>query len=134
MIGEQRSSWHWNEPSANMQRLLLVDDDRCLRTLLAAVLSNYGLLVTVSESPAEAIRCSMHSDFEYIVMGYEMPGMNALELTAHLRKLLPFAIIIGMSGADQGIEFLRAGANDFLLKPFAPHQLAAMLDGWDFQI
>ncbi len=134
MIGEQKSSWHWSEPSENLRRVLLVDNDARLLALLAAVLADYGLIVTVSQSPADAIRRSMHNEFEYIVMDYELPGMNGLELTAHLRKLHPFAIIIGMSGADRGIEFLRAGANDFLLKPFAPHQLAGMLDGRDFQV
>ncbi len=134
MIGEQKSSWHWSEPSENMQRVLLVGDDARLLTLLASVLSDHGMLVSISESPVEAIRRSMHSEFEYIVMDYEMPGINGLELTAHLRKLHPFAIIVGMSGADWGIEFLRAGANDFLKKPFAPHQLAVMLDGRDFQV
>ncbi len=134
MIGEQKSSWHWSEPSENMQRVLLVGDDARLLTLLASVLSDHGMLVSISESPVEAIRRSMHSEFEYIVMDYEMQGINGLELTAHLRKLHPFAIIVGMSGADWGIEFLRAGANDFLKKPFAPHQLAVMLDGRDFQV
>jgi CheY-like chemotaxis protein len=134
MIDGQKSPWHWSEPYDSAQRVLLVDNDTGLLNLIATVLSDRGMIVTVSESPADAIRHSMHSEFHYIVTDYEMPGMNGLELTGHLRKLLPFAIIIGMSGSDWGIEFLRAGANDFLRKPFAPEQLAIMLDGRDFRV
>ncbi len=62
-----------------------------------------------------------------------MPGMTGLELTTHLRNRFPGVVIIGMSGGDLGLEFLRAGANDFLQKPFTPQKLAMMLDDRPFQ-
>jgi DNA-binding response OmpR family regulator len=61
-----------------------------------------------------------------------MPGMDGLELTKRLRKKIPpLTVLIGMSGEDRSMDFMNAGANDFIQKPFIPHYLAMMMDGGD---
>ena len=111
------------------QRVLIIDDEKHLRDMLALVLTTHGLEVTTCGNAAEALLQPMLHEFQYILTDHNMPGMNGLDLTRQLRRRLPYAVIIGMSGTDQSIDFLLAGANDFLHKPFEVRDLALMLKG-----
>jgi CheY-like chemotaxis protein len=73
----------------------------------------------------------MKREFDYIITDYNMPGMDGIELTRRLSELFSRAIIIGISGEDQGMAFLEAGANGFLAKARRLYQLVMMLDGDD---
>jgi DNA-binding response OmpR family regulator len=113
---------------------LIVDDEPQIRDTLHYALVSYGLLVNTCENATEALLKSMFDDFHFIIIDHDMPGMNGVELTRRLRERHPLAVIIGMSGLDKSLEFLSAGANDFLKKPFVPYRLAMMIDGRDLQI
>ena len=115
----------------NEQKVMVVDDNTELRSILSYGMDSYGFQMTFCESGAEAIKKAMHDEFDYIVTDYQMPLMNGIELTKKLRKLSSRVIIIGMSADDLGMDFLCAGANDFLQKPFVPYRLAMMIDGGD---
>jgi len=115
----------------NEQKVMVVDDNPELRSILNYGLDSYGFRMTLCENGAEAIKIAMHDEFDYIVTDYQMPLMNGIELTKKLRELSSRVIIIGMSADDLGMDFLRAGANDFLQKPFVPYRLAMMIDGGD---
>ena len=110
-------------------KVMVVDDNDTLRESLSYALKSYGLNVTCCENATEALLQSMMNEFNYIITDYSMPGMNGVELTRRLRAKFPFTVIIGISAEDVGESFLRAGANDFVLKPFAPYALAMMIDG-----
>ena len=113
-------------------RVMIVDDDTELRSMLQHTLTFYDFEVQLCENSTEALLCLMSSEFDYIVTDYNMPGMNGLELTTRMQTLIPpLTVLIGMSGEDRGTDFLRAGANDFLQKPFDSHRLAMMMDGGD---
>lgn len=113
------------------QRVIIIGDDRGLISLLQYALDSYGLEVIFCDNGHEVLYGSMIGEFDVVVTDYDIPGINGLELTRRLRKHFPLALIIGMSGADMGVDFLRAGANDFLRKPFVPYRLAMMIDGGD---
>ena len=113
------------------QKVIIIGDDRGLISLLQYALDSYGLEVIFCDNGYEALYGSMIGEFDIVVTDYDIPGINGLELTRRLRKHFPLALIIGMSGADRGVDFLRAGANDFLRKPFVPYRLAMMIDGGD---
>ena len=115
----------------NQQKVMVVDDNAELRSILRYGLDSYGFQVTFCESGTEALKKTMHEDFDYIVTDFQMPQMNGIELTKLLRERSSRVIIIGMSGDELGMEFLNAGANDFLQKPFVPYRLAMMIDGGD---
>jgi DNA-binding response OmpR family regulator len=112
-------------------KVMIVDDDKNMFHSLRYALSSCGFHVLLCENATEALLCSVVEEFDYIVMEYEMPGMDGLELLRRLREQLPRAVIIGMGEKDMGQTFLLSGANDFLQKPFIPYRLAMMLDGGD---
>jgi CheY-like chemotaxis protein len=110
-------------------KVMVVDDNDALRESLTYALEYYGLDVTCCANATEALLQSMMKEFHYIITDYSMPGMNGVELVKRLRVKFPYTVIIGMSAEEVGEQFFRAGANDFLLKPFAPYGLAMMIDG-----
>lgn len=134
MTDEKDIPWCCRNTEEMVQRVLIVDDEKQVLDTLNYALVSYGLAVTVCENATEALLRSMFDDFQFIVIDYDMPGMNGIELTKRLRERHPLAVIIGMSGTDRGMEFLHAGANDFLEKPFVPYRLAMMIDGQDLQL
>ncbi len=112
-------------------KIMIIDDDLHFLTLLRDALDTCGLRVKICENGVEAMLNTILEQYDYIVTDFQMPGMDGVELTRRLRQQQHSAIIIGMSGRDIGESFLRAGANDFLLKPFPPYRLAIMIDGGD---
>ncbi len=112
--------------------VLVVDDDQEMRDSLQYALSSYNMQVTLCENATEALLAAMGGSFDFIITDYKMPGMDGIELVRRLRaQQPPLTVIIGMSGMSVGRVFLEAGANDFLLKPFVPYDLAMMIDGGD---
>ncbi len=112
-------------------KVLIVDDDRDILKVLLYGLESYGFQVSTCESAKEAQLTAMAEVFDYVLTDHEMPGMDGVELVRWLRHRQPKAVIIGMSGKDVNVPFLRAGANDFVQKPFVPHDIVMMIEGGD---
>ena len=112
-------------------RVLVVDDDQDILAVLKHAFESYGLTVQTCPRADEAEAVFAAGCFDYVITDHDMDGMSGLELTRRLRRRCPRSVIIGMSGRDLGTEFLTAGANDFLRKPFTPCTVALMIDGGD---
>ncbi len=112
-------------------RVMVVDDDPTILRTMTYALESYGYQVRTCENATEALLWALAEASDYVITDYDMPGMNGPDLARRLRKQLPGTVIIGMSGQDRCMEFLEAGANDFLQKPFAPYDLVMMIDGRD---
>jgi two-component system response regulator TctD len=111
-------------------KVLIVDVDKDITSSLLYALDYRGFQITCCENSAEALLNSLLGEFHFIVVTYETHGMNGIELTRLLRRGSPRAFIIGLSNENMKEAFLSAGANDFLRKPFVPHNLAMMIDHW----
>lgn len=105
--------------------LLVVDDDSRIRSLLSKYLSENGYRVTVADSAASARRKLASLAFDLLVIDVMMPGESGTELTRSLRRHLdvPVLILTALGGADNRIEGLEVGADDYLSKPFEPREL-----------
>lgn len=105
--------------------LLVVDDDRRIRTLLSRYLSERGYRVTTADSAAAARRRLAGLAFDLVVLDLMMPGESGLELATSLRRTseVPILMLTARSEAEHRIEGLEAGADDYLAKPFEPREL-----------
>ena len=112
-------------------KVMVVDDDHEMLKVMAYGLESYGYEVLTCENASEALLLALTDPSDFVITDHDMPGMDGVELTRRLRGILPAAVIIGMSGRDHGTEFLQAGANDFVQKPFVPYDLVMMIDGRD---
>lgn len=105
--------------------ILVVDDDTRLRALLQRYLVEQGFRVTVAADAAEARRQLQTFAFDLLVVDIMMPGENGLDLTQSLRadSAVPILLLTAMTEAEDRIEGLARGADDYLAKPFEPREL-----------
>lgn len=105
--------------------ILVVDDDSRLRALLRRFLSENGFRVTEAGDADEARRRLGSLAFDLIVLDVMMPGETGLELTRDLRRAnqVPILLLTAMGEAEDRINGLESGADDYLAKPFEPREL-----------
>jgi CheY-like chemotaxis protein len=112
-----------------MAKVMIVDDDRTMVSLLKILLEMEGLAVA-SAPPAESILEQIRAEKpDVILMDVFLPGVDGMEVLTDLRATpdLAGARVVMTSGMDLGDQCLAAGANAFLLKPYTPEQLIAMI-------
>ncbi len=109
----------------NGAHLLIVDDDRRIRTLLARFLSKHGYLTTTARDAAHARRLLAGLEFDMLIIDVMMPGENGFEFTRDLRisHSTPIMLLTARGEASDRIMGLEAGADDYLPKPFEPKEL-----------
>jgi two-component system, NtrC family, response regulator AtoC len=112
-------------------RVLLVEDDRAMCDLLVAQLSRRGFQALPRHSAAEALALLRTEDVDVVVADHNMPGATGIslcdELTAN-RSELPVVVITAFGNLETAIAAIRAGAYDFLTKPFEIEQLVLTLE------
>lgn len=109
--------------------ILVVDDDRRLRDLLQKFLTESEFRVTVADSAAQAREKLESFQFDLLVLDVMMPGESGLELTSGLRETssVPILMLTAMAEAENRIDGLERGADDYLTKPFEPRELVARI-------
>ncbi len=105
--------------------ILVIDDDKRLRDLLARYLTEQGYRVTTAVHAADARAKLAGITFDLLVVDIMMPGENGLELTQSLREnsLVPILLLTAMGESGDRIAGLETGADDYLVKPFEPREL-----------
>ena len=109
--------------------LLVVDDDQRLRELLQRFLTANGFRVTAAASAAEARTLMKSFTFDALVLDVMLPGENGFDLAAALRAQsdVPILMLTARVAAEDRITGLERGADDYLVKPFEPRELALRL-------
>ncbi|MEX6505739.1 response regulator [Jiella sp. M17.18] len=105
--------------------ILIVDDDRRIRSLLSRFLVEKRFRVSVAADAQEARRILGGLDFDLWVVDVMMPGESGIELVRSLRQSrdAPVLMLTARSETEHRIEGLEAGADDYLAKPFDPREL-----------
>jgi len=105
--------------------ILVVDDDDGIRSLVKKYLDENKYLVTTANSAEDAIDKIKIIKFDLIVLDIMMPGKSGLDFIKDNKKKLdtPIILLTAKGGADERIEGLETGADDYLPKPFEPKEL-----------
>ena len=105
--------------------ILVVDDDDGIRSLVKQYLTENNFLVTTANSAEDASEKISIIKFDLIVLDIMMPGKNGLEFTQeHKEKInTPIILLTAKGKADERVEGLEVGADDYLPKPFEPKEL-----------
>ena len=109
-------------------RILLVDDDRALRDAVGRALRLEGHEVIVAADGQEALRVLAGDSVDLVVLDVAMPGMSGIEVCRRLRSAGDTASVLMLTAKDgiaDRVEGLDAGADDYLVKPFALEELLA---------
>ena len=110
--------------------ILVVDDDRRLRELLARFLGEHGYRVTAAKDAAEARERRALFIFDALILDVMMPGETGFDLARSVRgeSNIPIMMLTARTEADDRIEGLEIGADDYLQKPFEPRELLLRLN------
>jgi len=105
--------------------VLVVDDDRRLRQLVASYLGRNGYRVTTAACAADARAQLASLAFELIVLDVMMPGENGFEFAETLRETsdIPILMLTARGEAADRVRGLEAGVDDYLAKPYEPKEL-----------
>ena len=105
--------------------VLVIDDDKRLRDLIARYLTEQGYRVTPAINAEDARAKLAGITFDLLVVDIMMPGESGLELTKSLREnsLVPILLLTAMGESTDRIAGLETGADDYLVKPFEPREL-----------
>ena len=113
--------------------ILIVDDDPVQRRLLEAAISRSGMNVVTAPGgrPAlDLIEGPRGEQISLMLLDLVMPDMDGLEVLAKLRgsnPTLPVIVLTAKGGIDSAVEAMRAGANDFLVKPASPERITVSI-------
>ena len=110
--------------------ILVVDDDREIRDLLARFLTRHGLRVTTARDGVEMLRLLDEKRIDLVVLDLMLPGEDGLSLTRRLRAsraALPIVMLTAMGEDTDRIVGLEMGADDYVPKPFNPRELLARI-------
>jgi response regulator RpfG family c-di-GMP phosphodiesterase len=101
-------------------RVLIVDDEASVRKVMAAVLAQLGIPCETAENGEEALRILETHPMDAVISDLQMPGMSGIELLAKVKQIYPHLVFLVVTGVDDirvGIQAMRQGADDYLVKP-----------------
>jgi putative nucleotidyltransferase with HDIG domain len=112
-------------------RLLVVDDEPAARHLLSLILAAPAFQCTTASSGEEAVVALQREHFDAVISDLHMPGMSGMELLAEVRRRHPhtaFLVTTGVDDVDVGVQAMRSGADDYLVKPLRDTAVVASLE------
>jgi signal transduction histidine kinase/ActR/RegA family two-component response regulator len=116
--------------------ILVVEDNPVNQVLVRTVLRKLGHHATVAGNGLDALRALDDQDFDLILMDIQMPEMDGVEATRAIRarglgpERLPIVALTANLNADSRIDYLHAGMNECIGKPFRVTDLAAVIERW----
>ena len=113
-----------------IMHILLIEDDRLTAAAILETLERADMTVEIAETAEAGIQRAGQAGVDAIVMDRMLPGMSGIEAIERLRRAgveRPILMLSALGRADERIEGLDGGADDYLAKPFEPDELIARL-------
>jgi len=119
-------------------RVLVVEDDMVNQTIVASILAQAGFSVEVAGDGYTALQTFGEMRFDLVLMDWQMPDMDGLEVTRRLRagaagvrgRTTPIVALTANAFAEDRVACLEAGMNDFLTKPVVAEALVRTVNRW----
>ncbi|MBL7701504.1 MAG: response regulator [Ferruginibacter sp.] len=120
--------------TALQKKIFIVDDNEMNRLVATTILQEYGVLLTEAANGEDATRLMGEQHFDLVLMDIQMPVMNGLDATRHIRNELKSAVpVIALTAnaiRGENEKCFAAGMNDYLSKPFEESQLIEIISRW----
>jgi DNA-binding response OmpR family regulator len=112
------------------RRVLVVDDDSDIRLLVEKLLSGAGYVVESAADGRAALRAFHATPADIVVLDVSMPELDGFETLERLRDLsdVPVILLTARSGEIDKVRGFRAGADDYVVKPFGRQELLARIE------
>ncbi len=108
--------------------ILVVDDDPRITDLMRRILAYEGYSVAIARSGTEALDRSLERPPDLVILDIMLPGLDGLEVAQRLREAgdnVPILMLTARGTVADRVKGLEKGADDYLVKPFAPEELVA---------
>ena len=115
----------------NLLNLLIVDDERAVRESCREVAETLGFSTLVADSPEQAYRMLDSSNMDVVLLDLRLPGMNGLEVLREIKRRHSDILVVIMTGyatVHSAVQAMKAGAYDYITKPFNFDELRLILD------
>ena len=115
----------------NLLNLLIVDDERSVRDACREVANALGYRASAAESAEQALRMAEAQNVDIAFVDLKLPGLAGLEALRQLKGRRPDIEVIVMTGhgtVESAVQAMKAGAYDYVTKPFSMEQLKLLLD------
>lgn len=112
-------------------KILLVDDDKRLRSVLENLLTEENHEVIACPNGLEAIERCQHQKFDLAITDLKMPGAGGMEVLKKIRKIHPDTLVIlitGYASLESAVQAIREGAYDYITKPFKLEQFKIVVN------
>lgn len=109
-----------------LNRVLVVDDDMAIRTMVGEVLTDEGYEVTIASSAEEALQAFRKGGYGLVLTDIRMGGMSGVELLKEIKlidSVVHVIIMTSYASIDSAVAVIKAGAYDYLIKPFEDLEL-----------
>ncbi len=112
-----------------MATVLIVDDDRKIIDMLRRTLAYEGYHVVTAADGREALSQAQTQRPDVVVLDWLMPGLDGITVAKRIREAdsIPILMLTARDAVEDRVEGLDSGADDYLVKPFAPAELLARL-------
>ena len=112
-------------------KILFVDDDSAIRSIVDQYLSREGYKVWLAESGIEALKLLKDKKFDIVFTDFKMPGIDGIELLARIKEYSPeieVIIVTGHGTLESAVKAMKTGSYDYLQKPFKLDLLKIIID------
>lgn len=113
------------------ERILIVDDEAGIRNSLCKVLEKSGYKTLEAENAQKAVKVISENPVSLIISDFAMPGMDGISLLKSVKEQYPFIEFIMITGhgtIERAVEAIKAGAYDFITKPFKRAELLPIVE------
>ena len=113
------------------KKVLLVEDDLQMQSLIVDYLKDYGFIVTAFDNPKDVLEdFKTNNDYSIIILDLMLPFMDGFDLFNKLKEIKNIPIIISTARGDIGnkIHGFELGADDYLAKPYEPRELVLRIE------
>jgi PAS domain S-box-containing protein len=116
------------------KKILLVEDNEMNRVVAETILKQYGATISEAVNGMDALDALRHNHFDIVLMDIQMPVMDGLEATRHIRQELasniPIIALTANAVKGEMEKCIQAGMNDYLSKPFEEEDLIRLIAKW----
>ena len=123
MVGQNKGE------NCTMNRILIIDDDRELCALIKRSVQTENIAADFCNTGKEGLQKLKEQEYQLVILDVMMPGMDGFETLEEIRKehSLPILMFTSKNDSISKVRGLRAGADDYLTKPFSVDELLARL-------
>lgn len=133
-IFEKKRAVKTDTSNIGNKKVLLVEDNELNRLLAYTILTQYGAIVTSADNGLTAIEMIQRDEFDIVLMDVQMPVMDGVRATQIIRekhnKSIPIIALTANALKGKREEYISAGMNDYIAKPYNEEKMIAVIANW----